>query len=64
MHTPKKVREIVFLCQDKMPSLKEKVKIFGKSELQIGTLIHRSLGVNLSVYIGSENLMMCCVTTC
>lgn len=46
-----------------MPSLKEKVKIFGKSELEIGKLIHRSLGVSLSVYIGNENLMICCVTT-
>ena len=47
------------LCKDKIPSLKEKVKIFGKSELQIGALIHRSLGVDLGVYIGSENLAIC-----
>ena len=42
--TPKKVTSAegdCFLCKDKIPSLKEKVKIFGKSELQIGTLIHR-----------------------
>ena len=32
------------LCKDKIPSLEEKVKIFRKSELQIGALIHRSLG--------------------
>ena len=47
------------LCKDKIPSLKEKVKIFGKSELEIGALIHRSLGVDLSVYVGSENLTIC-----
>ena len=43
--TPKKVTSAegdCFLCKDKIPSLKEKVKIFGKSELQIGALIHRS----------------------
>ena len=46
---PKKVTSAegdCFLCKDKIPSLKEKVKIFGKSELQIGALIHRSLGVD------------------
>ena len=47
------------MCKDKIPSLKEKVKIFGKSELQIGALIHRSLGVDLGVYVGSENLAIC-----
>ena len=51
-------KEIV-LCKDKIPSRKEKVKIFGKSELEIGALIHRSLGVDLSVYVGSENLAIC-----
>ena len=50
---------VVFLCKDKIPSLKEKVKIFGKSELQIGALIHRPLGVDLGVYVGSENLAIC-----
>ena len=49
------------LCKDKIPSLKEKVKIFCKSELQIGALIHRSLGVDLGVYTGSENLAICCL---
>ena len=52
MATPKKVTLAegdCFVCKDKIPSLKEKVKIFGKSELEIGTLIHRSLGVDLSV---------------
>ena len=60
--TPKKVTSAegdCFLCKDKIPSLKEKVKIFGKSELQIGALIHRSLGVDLGVYVGSENLAIC-----
>ena len=60
--TPKKVTSAegdCFLCKDKIPSLKEKVKIFGKSELEIGALIHRSLGVDLSVYVGSENLAIC-----
>ena len=47
------------LCKDKIPSLKEKVKIFRKSELQIGALIHRALGVDLGVYVGSENLAIC-----
>ena len=51
--------EIVLLCKDKISSLKEKVKIFGKSELQIGALIHRALGVDLGVYVGSENLAIC-----
>ena len=49
------------LCKDKIPSLKEKVKIFRKSELQIGALIHRSLGVDLGVYTSSENLAICCL---
>ena len=60
--TPKKVSSAegdCFLCKDKIPSLKEKVKIFGKSELQIGALIHRALGVDLGVYVGSENLAIC-----
>ena len=35
------------------------MKIFGKSELEIGALIHRSLGVDLSVYVGSENRAIC-----
>ena len=62
--TPKKVTSAegdCFLCKDKIPSLKEKVKIFGKSELEIGALIHRWLGVDLSVYVGSENLAICCL---
>ena len=33
--------------------------IFGKNELQIGALIHRSLGVDLGLYVGSENLAIC-----
>ena len=49
------------LCKEKIPSLEEKVKIFRKSELQIGALIHRSLGVDLGVYTGSENLAICCL---
>ena len=48
-----------FLCKDKIPSLKGKVKIFGKSELEIAALIHRSLGIDLSVYVCSENLVIC-----
>ena len=62
VETPKKVTSAegdCFLCKDKIPSLKEKVKIFGKSELEISALIHRSLGVDLSVYVGSENLAIC-----
>ena len=62
VETPKKVTSAegdCFLCKDKIPSLKEKVKIFGKSELEIGALIHRSLGVDLLVYVGSENLAIC-----
>ena len=39
------------------------MKIFGKSELQIGALIHRSLGVDLGVYVGSENLAICSLRT-
>ena len=60
--TPQKVTSAegdCFLCKDKIPSLKEKVKIFGKSELEIGALIHRSLGIDLSVYVCSENLVIC-----
>ena len=60
--TPKKVTSAegdCFLCKDKIPSLKEKVKIFGKSELQIGALIHRSLGVDLGVYVGSKICRLC-----
>ena len=49
----------VFYCKDKIPSLKEKVKIFGRSDMEIGALIHRSLGADLSVYVGSENLAIC-----
>ena len=56
METPKKVTSAE---GDKIPSLKEKVKIFGKSELEISASIHRSLGVDLSVYVGSENLAIC-----
>ena len=65
VETPKKVTSAegdCFLCKDKIPSPKEKVKIFGKSELEISALIHRSLGVDLSVYVGSENVA--CVITC
>lgn len=52
-----------FLCTGKISSLKEKVKIFGKSELEISALIHRTVGVdfsdNLSVYVSRENLAEC-----
>ena len=48
-----------FLRKDKIPSLKGKVKISGKSELEIAALIHRSLGIDLSVYVCSENLVIC-----
>ena len=54
--TPKKVtsaEEDCFLCKDKIPSLKEKVKI--------GALILCSLGVDLGVYVGSKNLAICCL---
>ena len=37
-------RRSLFFWKDKIPSLKEKVKIFGKSEVEIGVLIHHSLG--------------------
>ena len=59
--TPKKVTSAegdCFLCKNKIPSLKEKVKIFGKSELEIGAL-NRSLGIDLPVYVCSENLVIC-----
>ena len=35
------------------------MKILAKSEVEIGVLIHCSLGVDLSVYVGSENLPIC-----
>ena len=68
--TPKKVTSAegdCFLCKDKIPSLKEKVKIFGKSELEIGALIHRSLGVDLICLFTSvarTSRYAACVITC
>ena len=67
--TPKKVTSAegdCFLCKDKIPSLKEKVKIFGKSELQIGALIHRALGVDLGVFMSAARTSryVACVIKC
>ena len=66
--TPKKVTSAegdCFLCKDKIPSLKEKVKIFGKSELQIGALIHRSLGVDwVFMSAARTSRYVACVITC
>ena len=60
--TPKKVNlseDCCYLCKVKISSLKEKIKIFGKSELDISALILRSVGIDLSVYVGSKNLAIC-----
>ena len=52
-----------FLSKGKISSLKEKVEIIGKSELEISALVHRTVGVDfsvdLSVYLGSKNLAIC-----
>lgn len=58
--TPKKIStsEVCFLCKVKV-SCEEKIKVFGKSSLEIHKLILRSTEVDLSVYVGSDSAAIC-----
>lgn len=58
--TPKKISasDVCFLCKVKV-SCEEKIKVFGKSSLEIHKLILRSTEVDLSVYVGSDSAAIC-----
>ena len=59
------VREdICFLCKDSCHS-KDKIKVFGRSSLEISALIARATKVDLSVYVTSDReKAVICNTTC
>ena len=59
------VREdICFLCKDSCLS-KDKIKVFGRSSLEISALIARATKVDLSVYVTSDReKAVICNTTC
>ena len=59
------VREdICFLCKDSCLS-KDKIKVFGRSSLEISALIARATKVDLSVYVASDReKAVICNTTC
>ena len=49
--------EVCFLCKVKVSS-EEKIKVFGKSSLEIHKVILRSTEVDLSAYVGSDSAVM------
>ena len=60
--TPKKIchdGESCFLCKGTFSVAKEKIRVFGKSSLDISSLIHRALNVDLTVYVDREQLAIC-----
>ena len=59
MGTPKKIvaDSQCFLCSDS-PQTKERVKIFGKSSVDIVGLL-KSIGIEASTYVNSSNLFIC-----
>ena len=60
--TPKKIPfggEICILCKKSFPVAKEKINVFGKSGLNISSLVKHATNVDLSVYVGCEKLAIC-----
>ncbi len=60
--TPKKLShraECCFLCKNVLPDQHEKIRVFGKSSIDIPNLIFRATNVDLSLYVGCENLSIC-----
>ena len=51
--------ESCFLCKGTFSVAKEKIRVFGKSSLDISSLIHRALNVYLTVYVDREQLAIC-----
>lgn len=51
--------EVCFLCKVKVSS-EEKIKVFGKSSLEIHKLILHSTELDLSAYVGSDSAAICC----
>lgn len=63
LETPKKIShqaDLCFLCKKAFSTVKnEKIKVFGKSCIDINSLILRATKVNLLTYVGCENLAIC-----
>ena len=60
--TPKKIPfggEICILCKKSFPVAKGKINVFGKSGLNISSLVKHATNVDLSVYVGCEKLAIC-----
>lgn len=60
--TPKKIShsaELCFLCKIAFPTNNEKIRVFGKSNIDIHSLILRATNVDLSAYVGCESLAIC-----
>ena len=60
--TPKKIPwggECCVLCRTNFSVTKEKINIFGKSALDISSLILRATKVDLSIYVEHEKLAIC-----
>ena len=51
--------EICVLCKKSIPVAKEKINVFGKSGLNIFSLVKHATNVDLSVYVGCEKLAIC-----
>ena len=60
--TPKKIShdcECCILCRGKFSAAKEKMRVFGKSNVDICSLVYRATNVDLSVYVDCEKLAIC-----
>ena len=60
--TPKKIPfggKLCILCKKSFPVAKEKINVFGKSSLNICSLVKHATNIDLSVYVECENLAIC-----
>lgn len=60
--TPKTIShdcECCILCRGKFSAAKEKIRVFGKSNVDICSLVYRATNVDLSVYVDCEKLAIC-----
>ena len=60
--TPKKIPyggELCILCRKSFLVAKENINIFGKNAFDISPSVKRATNVDLSVYVGCEQLTIC-----
>ena len=60
--TPKKIPfggELCILCKKSFAVAKEKINVFGKSGLNISSLVKHATNVDLSVFVECEKLAIC-----